>query len=246
MDETVTPLPPPASFGPQVEGLGIAFDPGDVQRLGRYLALLLDANRSFNLTTVTDPDEAWTRHIFDSLTLLPFIAAAGARAVIDIGSGGGLPGVPLALVTPDVRLTLLEATGKKARFLETVADELGMPNVSVICERAETLGRDRVGHREKYDVVTARAVGRLPVLLELSVPLARIGGHVLAIKGGKAQEEIEASKEALYRLHAHIVDMHRTPTGTVIVIEKQRRTAKLYPRRPGEPRRAPIGGKGPP
>ncbi len=111
MDEAITPLTPSADFQERVETLGVAFDEGDLERLGRYLALLLDANTRFNLTSVTDPDEAWERHIFDSLTLLPFIASVGALTIADVGSGGGPPGLPLAIVNPSMRFTLIESTG---------------------------------------------------------------------------------------------------------------------------------------
>jgi len=242
MPEPIAPLRPPESFFEQIRALGIAFDEGDVERLGRYLALLLEANRHFNLTAVKDVGEAWMKHIYDSLTLLPFIVSAEAHTVIDIGSGGGVPGAPLAIVRPQAAFTLLEATGKKARFLEQTVAALHLPNVTVINARAETLGRDREHHREHYDIVTARAVGRLPVLVELAVPLLRIGGHLLAIKGEKAAEEIDDAKEVLHRLHSRVVDTGRTATGTIIIIEKQRRSPKLYPRRPGEPGRAPLGG----
>ncbi len=232
---------PPPEFLDWIEAYGIEFDPGDLERLGRYLALLLDANTRFNLTAITDPDQAWTRHVFDSLTLLPYLDSSAAHRVIDIGSGGGLPGIPLAVAMPDVRFTLLEATGKKAVFLRETAAMLELDNIDVVGDRAETIGHDREHHRERYDAVTARAVGRLAVLLELAAPLAKVGGHILAIKGAKAAREIEDAREALRLLHCEIADTARTPTGTVVVIEKRRRTPKVYPRRPGEPKRAPLG-----
>ena len=157
MPEPIAPLRPPEMFFEQIRALDITFDEGDVQRLGRYLALLLEANRHFNLTAVKDPGEAWMKHICDSLTLVPFIVSAGAHTVIDIGSGGGLPGAPLAIALPQMQFTLLEATGKKARFLQQTAAALDLSNVSVINDRAETIGRDREHHREHYDIVTARA-----------------------------------------------------------------------------------------
>jgi len=239
----MSPVPPPEGLAGRIEALGVAFDPGDFVRLGCYLTLLRRANERFNLTAVTDPKEMWLRHIFDSLTLLPYIMSSEAREVLDVGSGGGAPGLPLAIVTPHIRYVLLEATGKKARFLAETASTLGLANVTVLNDRAETIGRDREKHREHYDVVTARAVGRLAVMLELTVPLAKIGGHVLAIKGRRATAEIAEAKEALYRLHSHVVDTRRTATGTIVVIEKQRRTPKIYPRRPGEPKRVPLGGR---
>ncbi len=236
-------LSPPEAFLDQARELGVAFDSGDLDRIALYLAMLLDANTRFNLTAVTDPEQAWMRHIFDSLTLMPYISSAEARRVIDVGSGGGLPGIPLAILMPEVHFTLLEATGKKARFLQDVARELALNNVTVINDRAETVGQDHKHHREQYDLVLARAVGRLPVLLELTVPLAKVGGHILAMKGEQAAQEIAESKQALHLLHCHVVETATTPTGVIVIIEKARKTPRAYPRSPGEPKRAPLGGR---
>jgi 16S rRNA (guanine527-N7)-methyltransferase len=231
---------PPTAFQHDLESIGVVLEPGEPERLAAFLDLLLDANTRFNLTAITDRDEAWRRHIFDSLTLLPYIGQAEAKRVLDVGSGGGLPGVPLAIVLPHVKFTLIEATGKKATFLRETAERLGLSNISVVNERAETAAHDREHHREVYDMVITRAVGKLPVLLELTVPFAKVGGHVLAIKGENAAEEIAEAKRALHALHGAVVDTHRTPTGTIVVIEKQRTTPRIYPRRPGEPKRAPL------
>jgi 16S rRNA (guanine527-N7)-methyltransferase len=233
-------LSPSQQFIRACESLGIAFEPGDVESLSRYLALLLDANTRFNLTSITDPNEAWMKHIFDSLTLVPFLISAEAKTVIDVGSGGGLPGLPLAIVLPDVRFTLLEATGKKAAFLQDAASQLGLSNVKVLNDRAESAGQDAAHWRETCDAVVTRAVGRMSVLIELAAPLANVGGHIFAIKGEKAAEEIAEAKQALHHLHCRVIDTHRTPTGTIVAIEKQRQTPRLYPRRPGEPKRRPL------
>jgi 16S rRNA (guanine527-N7)-methyltransferase len=246
MPET-EPLSPPQSFVPAARALGIEFEPGDLERLGRYLALLLSTNERFNLTAVTDPEQAWTRHVLDSLTLVPFLAELppGGR-VIDIGSGGGLPGVPLAIVLPQLRFTLLEATGKKAEFLRSCVDAVGLTNIGVLNARAERAGQDPE-HRERYDAVTARAVGPLSVLAEITVPFARPpegqnpSGRVLLIKGQKAPEELRDAKQALHILHAAHVGTFETPTGKVVVLEKLRKTPTRYPRREGEPKRPPLG-----
>ncbi len=231
----------PEDFCREAEELGIAFDPGDLERLGLFLGRVLDANKRFNLTAITRPDEAWRKHILDSLTLLPYVIAAGAERVIDVGSGAGLPGIPLAITMPEVRFGLLEATGKKAAFLDRLMGALELSNVEVINERAETIGRDRRHHRERYDLVVARAVGRMAVLLELATPLVRVGGHVLAIKGRKAPQEIVEAKQALVLLRCRVVGTTRTRTGTIVSIEKTGHTPPGFPRRPGEPRRAPLG-----
>ncbi|MEX2217828.1 MAG: 16S rRNA (guanine(527)-N(7))-methyltransferase RsmG [Phycisphaerales bacterium] len=247
LPETVVPLVAPAEFLEAAAGLGVEFEAGEVERLGLYLALLIEANKSVNLTGVTEPAEAWRRHILDSLTLLPMLAelgegaeGAGGARVIDVGSGGGLPGVPLAIVMPGVRFTLLEATGKKAEFLRAAAARLGLKNVEVVAERAEAAGHDP-RHRERYDAAVARAVGPTAVIAELTVPFARIGGgRVLLIKGQKAEEELAAAKAALHKLHAVHVGTVETPNGRVVVLEKRRRTPAAYPRRAGEPKLRPL------
>jgi 16S rRNA (guanine527-N7)-methyltransferase len=117
---------------------------------------------------------------------------------------------------------------------------LPLENVKVLNERAETLGQDR-DHREQYDTVVTRAVGPLPVALELTVPLVRNAGHVLSIKGRRAEQEVKEAAEALKLLHCEVVEVTETPTGTIVAVQKERRTPKLYPRRPGEPKRVPLG-----
>ncbi len=233
--------PPPPAFDERLTELGVAFDSGDIECLGQYLTLLDETNQKFNLTRIVDPDDAWMRHIGDSLTLLPILVSLEAKRVIDVGSGGGLPGIPLAISMPDVSFTLLEATGKKARFLEETVAALELDNVTVIQERAETLAHDRDEHREMYDVAMARAVGQLPVLLELTLPFVRRSGHLLAIKGEQAETEIENAETALATLGGVVVDKHRTATGTIVSVEKTMKTPRTYPRRPGEPKRMPLG-----
>ena len=221
--------------------MGISFDGGDVERLGRYLAMLLDANQSTNLTAIKDPEEAWTRHIQDSLTLIATLSEVpeGGR-VIDVGSGGGCPGVPLAICMPHLRFTLLEATGKKAAFLERVVRELGLANVTVLNGRAETFAAFKSPHREAYDASVARAVGPMAVVAELTVPFTKVGGLTLLIKGQRAEEELAEGAGALHVLKVAHAATLETPTGRIVVIEKPGPTPRVYPRRDGEPKRAPL------
>ncbi|MBT4584564.1 MAG: 16S rRNA (guanine(527)-N(7))-methyltransferase RsmG [Phycisphaerae bacterium] len=233
----------PEDFYRQTAVLGIAFDDGDMTRLGQYLDLLLETNRMFNLTAVKDPEESWNRHILDSLSLLPVLAKEEAKHVIDVGSGGGLPGIPLAITMPETTFVLVDATGKKADFLKHIVEVLELDNVTVAHARAEDIGTKNGGFRDAADAVIARAVGPLQVLLELTIPLAKVDGIVIAIKGEKAQEEIERAKKALHVLHAEVESMDRSTTGTVVIIRKKEHTPQKYPRVPGEPKRDPIGGK---
>jgi 16S rRNA (guanine527-N7)-methyltransferase len=190
---------------------------------------LFEANEKFNLTAVKGRDEAWTRHILDSLTLLPLLTSLEAATVADVGSGAGLPGIPLAISLPGVKFTLIEATGKKARFIEETASALGLTNVVVVNDRAEKLGHD-FAHRERYDVVIARALGKLSAMLEWTVPLAKVGGFVLAMKGAKAGEELLEAKKEMHQLHVRPGEIVTTPTGVIVPIEKTRSTPKALPR----------------
>lgn len=256
MSESASPIAPTPEFLAALDELGVELEPGDGERLGRYLGLLLETNRAFNLTAITDPGQAWMRLIFDALTLVPLLAELPARAcVLDVGSGGGLPGVPLAIVMPQLDFTLLEATGKKAEFLRTVAERLHLTNLTVVNDRAERAAHDRgpkdewagrslagpVGLRGSFDAVTARALGPLATAVELTVPFAKVGGLVLLVKGQRAEEELAAAQEALHLLHAAHAATVETPTGRIVVLEKFHHTPKVYPRRDGEPKRAPLG-----
>ena len=231
----------PTEFHEAASALGIAFDPGDLERLSRYLELLYEANQRMNLTAVRDRDEAWSRHILDSLSLVPVLASVEPAFVIDIGSGGGLPGIPLAIVTPSARFVLLEATGKKAAFLQEVVEQLGLDNVRIVSSRAEEAAAHGSAHRGSFDLVTARAVGPLPVLLELTIPFARVGGIVAAIKGERAGAEVVAAEAAMMTLRCEVVDQQRTSTGTILLVQKNGSTPRAYPRRSGEPKRRPLG-----
>lgn len=253
----VAALPPPAEFLNSVRDLGIELEAQEIASLGLYLALLMKANETQNLTAVRDETEAWRRHILDSLTLLPALADFPERArVIDVGSGGGLPGIPLAIAMPHLGFTLLEATAKKCDFLNQAIGRLGLRNAVVLQGRSERVAHDRGerkdafgtvthagGHREAYDAVVARAVGRLATLIELTAPLCKIGGSVLLIKGEKAEEELKEAERALHLLKVVHVETVPTPTGRIVILEKRIATPRDYPRADGEPSRAPLGAK---
>ena len=235
------PIPPSDEFRGLCDEHGIALDAGDAERLGAYLALLLDANERMNLTAIRDAGGAWVRHIFDSLTLLPVLPEAGGHArLIDVGSGGGVPGVVLAIAQPELEVTCLEATGKKAAFLRGVGRELGLENLRVVQARAEAAGRDPA-HRERYDAATARALGRLTVAAELVTPLLKVGGLGLFIKGEKADEELVEARAALHLLHVVHAGTVQTPTGRIVIIERRRATPRAYPRGDGVPKKSPLG-----
>lgn len=233
---------PPPGFFETCAAIGVKVSRDDAQALGRYLHLLLETNKQFNLTAIREPYQAWHRHIIDSLSVVPLLE--GVSTLIDVGSGGGLPGVPVAIMRPQVQVTLLEATGKKARFLQSVADELGRGNVRVIQERAETVGQDPQ-HRQAYDVAVCRAVGPLNVLLELTLPLVKVGGRVLAMKGRRLEAELDSSLDAIsilgggeFRVFDALPEVNEE--AVIVEVDKVQPTPRAYPRRPGVPKMEPL------
>lgn len=196
------------------------------QRLSKYLDLLLEANQRMNLTRIVDRESAEAQHVGDALTLLKFIPGQ-ARRIADVGSGGGVPGLPLAIALPGVEFVLFESTKKKAVFLDHAARELGLGNVRVSDLRAEDAGRDKA-FRETFDVATARAVGTMNWLGEWCLPLVRKGGVFLAMKGPKAAEELPLAEHAIKLLGGSSPDVHPAdlPGASQHVIVEIRKTAK--------------------
>ena len=217
------------------------------ERAGDYLRLLLAANRRLNLTRVTGPADVARLHLLDSLAALAIVDAAAPDAVLDLGSGGGLPAIPLAMARPGILWTLVDSVGRKASALRGFVDALGLSNVSVIGERAETLGRDP-HHRERYGMVTARACAALPVLVELALPLVATGGSLLAWKGPlrEEDEEVRRGDVAIGQVgggRLRIVDTGLPALGghCFVIVPKERPTPPRFPRRPGVPARRPLG-----
>ena len=233
-----------------LDRLEIALPDGALERLSAYLDLVLEANRTTNLTAIRHRELAWSRLIVDSLTVLPGIAPGSGEGeeVVDIGTGAGLPGVPLAVALPSVRFTLVEATGKKAVFLRSVVASLDLENVEVWQERIENIGQDRGGFRGRgvFDVAVSRAVGPLPVVLEYSLPLLKIGGRCLAMKGPAVERELRESGDALDKLGGgEVAVIEAYPEGfdnelVIVSIIKERPTPKAYPRLPGVPKKEPL------
>ena len=237
---------PPEALGARLRfeaaACGVVLTDQHTARLIRYLQLIQAWRRPAGLTAVADPLEAARVHIADSLLCLRADIAHGAT-VIDIGSGAGLPGIPLAITRPDLRVTLLEADRRRAAFLEMAGRELAL-TVDVLVRRAEDAGRDPAS-RERYDTVVARAVAPLQVLFELTLPFARVGGRVVLLKGPGVRRELKVAhraKEALGGGAVVLLDAQLSggEIRRIVVVPKVKATPSEFPRRPGVPARRPL------
>ncbi len=215
-----------------------------------YYEELVAWNQTFNLTAITEYEQVQIRHFLDSLSCLladetrVVLKRSDAR-LIDVGTGAGFPGIPLKLVCPDARLTLLEATGKKVTFLEHMVEQLGLRTVTAIKARAEELAH-APEHREQYDLALARAVAELPAVVEYTLPFCKIGGWVVAQKGEAGAAEAWTAGRAISLLGGELrrvmpVELPGLPEDrSLVVIEKVGPTPTTYPRRPGIPNKRPL------
>jgi 16S rRNA (guanine527-N7)-methyltransferase len=220
----------------------ISLDADRVARLDRYLALLLDANTRFNLTRIFEPAAAELGHVADALTLLPYLPK-GSFSLADLGSGGGVPGIPLGIVLPEAKVALIEATRKKADFLRQCIAELELSNVTVVGERAEMAGRG--SHRGRFDIVASRGVAMLDWLVEWSLPLAKVGGSMLAMKGPRVTEEMKAGTLVAHRLGGGAPVVHEVHVAglehhRIVQIPKVAATPPGFPRDPTIAKGRPI------
>ncbi len=234
--------------------LGIPLSPSQLEQFRRYAVELVQWNQKFNLTAITDHEGVQTKHFLDSVAALPAIVEELGEALppqrrlhlADVGTGAGFPGVPLKIAAPRLKLTLMDGTGKKVRFLENLAGALGLENSHVVQGRAEELGRT-TAHRGQYDLVTARAVAPLKTLVEYLLPLVRREGYAVVYKGPSAAEEYIEARKAIEMLGGDVARFApiQVPflqeSRFVILIKKVRRTPDPYPRGQGLARRKPLG-----
>jgi 16S rRNA (guanine527-N7)-methyltransferase len=238
----------PSAYGDALDGglreLGLELEPAVRAAIDDHARLLLAWTAAINLTAIREPGAVARDHVLDSLSAVAILRDRGARTLLDLGSGGGYPGLPLAIALPAERAVLVESVGKKARFLATVLDALELrPRVAVAATRAETLAADP-HHRERWDVVTARAVGSLAELVELGLPLAAPGGALVAWKQRGAEDELAAAERAAEDLGGGRPRIEPVPvTGlddhVLVVVEKVAPTPPGWPRDPAERRRRP-------
>ncbi|MBP6963959.1 MAG: 16S rRNA (guanine(527)-N(7))-methyltransferase RsmG [Armatimonadetes bacterium] len=225
--------------------LGIALDDDQAARFDAFTALLLEWNERVNLTRIVEPSEIALKHYLDSLSLLSVLDVPSGASLLDVGSGAGIPAIPLAIARPDLRITVLDSVRKKLAFVEVVLRELGISEALTVHARAEDAARDKA-HRERYGLVAARAVARLPVLAELCIPFCRVGGWFAAYKGPAAAGEVADAGNAIRALgggapRAEAFSLPGTGDGrTIVLVRKERRTPPAYPRKAGVPSADPL------
>ncbi|MFX4262963.1 16S rRNA (guanine(527)-N(7))-methyltransferase RsmG [Pelotomaculum propionicicum] len=224
---------------------GIKLAEEQLDQFEKFYHMVVETNKSFNLTAIIDEKEFAVKHLIDSLTCFKAVDVKTGARVLDVGSGAGFPGMPMAIFRTDLQITLLEATEKRVKFLNMAITGLGLQNVKAVHARAEDFGRGNV-FRDKYDVVVSRAVAPLAVLAEYCLPHLKAGGVFIAMKGPKTQEEIKTAQNALAVLGGAVkeaVDIHLPCTGderVLVVISKIKATPDTYPRRAGIPAKKPL------
>ncbi len=230
----------------RLESLGLKLSPEQLEAELQLLDYLLAENKKFNLTAIKGFEEGITKHLVDSLSVLSLNSAQNRPNLLtDIGSGGGMPGLALAIALPETHVLLVESTKKKANFLDQASARLGLgKRVKVSPERAEVLGQGT--QREHMDWVTCRAVGRLPVILELGIPLLKVGGLLFTYKGPKADEELAQAQKAMGLLKVELTEKRELTLPlsqegrTLLVFKKLEHTHKSYPRANGLPAHEPL------
>lgn len=214
-------------------------------QFAKYYELLIEWNQHINLTAITDYDEVMMKHFRDSLCISDAIDVKTVNNLIDIGTGAGFPGIPIKILYPDIKVTLLDSLQKRVNFLNVVIEELGLSGITAIHGRAEDIARD-VDYREKYDLCVSRAVANLTSLCELCIPFVKVGGNFVSYKAEKAEEELSVARYAIGELGGgNVKSVPSILPGTdysrnLIVIEKISTTADRYPRKAGTPIKKPL------
>jgi 16S rRNA (guanine527-N7)-methyltransferase len=227
--------------------LGLNLTPAQISAFQTYYEELVDWNSRINLTTITDYNDVQVKHFLDSLTIilaLPKLISADFK-IIDVGSGGGFPGLPLKIIFPQIQLVLLECTNKKAGFLRHMIQFLSLEGTSVISSRAEEVAH-WPEYREQFDAAVTRGLAEMAVLVELTLPFCRVGGHLIAQKKGNIEQELDKSLKAIDILGGRLAEVKAielaefTDSRCLVVIEKVSPTPVPYPRRPGIPAKRPL------
>lgn len=236
----------PDIFRQELAKIGIELSDKQMNQFKMYYELLVEWNQKINLTAITELEEVYLKHFYDSITLATTIDLSGEKySLCDVGAGAGFPSIPLKIVYPNLEVSIVDSLNKRINFLRLLCDSLELESVHLYHDRAETFGQNK-SHREKFDLVTARAVARLNVLAELCLPLVKKKGQFLALKAAKSEEEVIEGKKAITILGGKLVNETEVSlpfSGDkryIVAIEKKKETPNKYPRKPGTPNKKPL------
>ena len=235
----------PEEFYAHLADLGFPLTDRQKEQYERYFELLVEWNEKINLTAITNKDEVYLKHFYDSIApILQGLIENHPIRLLDIGAGAGFPSLPMKILFPELDVTIIDSLNKRINFLHLLAEELGLSGVHFYHGRAEDFAQDKA-FRAQFDLVTARAVARMQVLSELTIPYLKVGGRLLALKASNAPEELEEAKNALNLLFSKVEDnlQYALPNGDpryITVVEKKKETPNKYPRKAGMPNKRPL------
>ena len=228
----------PEIFKQELLKIGIELSDKQMNQFKTYYELLVEWNEKINLTAITELEEVYLKHFYDSITLAVSMDLKDkAYSICDVGAGAGFPSIPLKIVFPELKVSIVDSLNKRIKFLNLLAEALELDNVHFYHDRAETFGQNKA-HRENFDIVTARAVARLNVLAELCIPLVKKGGHFVALKAAKSEEEVTEAKNAIATLGGKLISEQEVSLPFsedkryIVTIEKKKETPNKYPRKP--------------
>ena len=228
-----------------LEVMGAPADDETVNKYQQYMDGVLDWNEKVNLTNITDPEEFIIKHFIDSIICVDYPEFEEALKVIDVGTGGGFPGVPLAIAAPDKEFVLMDSLTKRLKIIDELCGQIGIGNVTTVHARAEELAKNKA-HREQYDLCVSRAVANMAVLAEYCLPFIKVGGCLMAYKGPDADREVEEARKALFLLGGQVEEIREGNLKEfgidhkVVIIKKVKNTPSKFPRKAGTPAKEPL------
>lgn len=237
----------PEQFVQELSKRNFKLNEKQINQFNQYFTSLIAANQKVNLTRITEEDDVYLKHFFDSLTPLFTFSEVfkPGDTVCDVGAGAGFPSIPLKILQPELKVTIVDSLGKRLTFLQDLIEKLQLQDVTLVHGRAEDVGQNKL-YREQFDIVTARAVANMAVLSEYCLPLVKKSGYFVALKGPKAEKELQDGQKAISLLGGKVIQTEelQLPTSseerTLILVQKVKVTPKKYPRQAGTPHRKPI------
>lgn len=230
-------------FEQGLESLGIVLSDTQKQQFMDYYEFLVETNKVMNLTAITEFDEVIEKHFLDSLSLCKVYDLGRKVKILDMGTGAGFPGIPLKIAFPELEIVLADSLNKRIKFLQEVIERLGLSDITALHARAEELGRDK-NYREQFDLCVSRAVANLSSLSEYCIPFVKEGGKFISYKSGEIEEEVSQAKKAIRLLGGKIEDVYKfdlyEQKRSFVIISKEKKTPKTYPRKAGTPTKEPI------